>query len=1424
MEDRYVKKREREDLYLKDFSAEDRPVLMIKNKHMYKPANNHVIDDTNDNYYKISENTHEVDDIDVALRTNENFIRKHTIVHKPSTYMDPLDPSAIYKVEGIEFLPEGYLELDPLLYKDEYEFENRLNEKSFENEQRKLKVLRRKQYEQKNSQKMRDVTIYLVDEQKNKIIDYLDSWYNRNRRRMTENEIAAVAQELEVERDKLSQLQDLYLKRKEIINNQKLSDYLHVNGHVNADKLDIPPSLKKYFVKNVDPDLKLVKARLGRSSSPFDEKYYQQYGIKKLKNPFCDRINESPIEANFSQTAPVQAKTERSLSKTRSDATLKKDSKPIVNMNVSGSSVKKNRGVDRQKSSGAFNKSPKSSTRTKDNDDASLNLYFDNEINQLLDKIKGDKLSTTEPNQTHANELIGTGKQISFGEKNKVEVKGGAINTRGSSTGKNNTRPATKTEKINQIIGDYAHFEDIERRRVSSEPQDGDEYPKVKHNPEMDTFGREKSQVQDNIANERGRSNPPPSTDILEPQRITIVEKSTRGISVISQKLKPTLVGDEYYYQTIEEIVDNMGKRNVTIITRNDKGSVVSKVSIDPALIGKYYENKILEVEEELRKDINQRKVTIVIVNERGTVVSMQTLKPSMLTSLSDTDNNDIEEVFDLFGRRKSTITTKREKGSTIRTHKLRPTLIGNQYYQQVVDEITKDNGTKKITVVTKNERGDTVSVKEIHPMYIAEGYYTIVINDMINEMGQRQVTVITNNDRNETLVEQTFRPTGATAIGRKYIDDLEGEILEEIVDSYGNRKLTVISKDVKGESVVYQEIRPVEPARFNHDTKSRKATQIGDQYYGETIERIMESIRQRKTTIRSNRASKRQESKFTNQSNKNSLTAKDRSPVQSKARSLRQTAIGSEHYKALIDGVIIDDTDLNSQYYSIRASQVGSHYYLEVVEEALNEANNEDEVDPSTGERYFNELVDETLLARLQAKSTIQSKALTNYSRVVDKSSNTYDAQPSLRPTIIGEDYYGQIVSSMLQHENNRKLSQLTADKVAIRPTQILNEYYSALYAETAVHRQRLVAAKHYVEEHYKKVVDDNIKETDTKKSTTKSMKNYTLEEKQRNAQEIKNKLNEPKVGKGSLKPIINKEDVRDKSKTYANNLKESKAGDKKNNKSISKIDEKSNTSNVKRESTDKQKTKTSLLERLDQDRIVDGRKTVPVNKAENVDKTHKKNTLLVNDFELENSQEQLLLSTYKEDNNEFNNKKDNVLVNANVNPKKQSAFYNSDKDAMVVRNKNHTAHPELRDDHYAKKSKVEDIKIEEHDANNKDDHGARRVRNRDSRSHSETKRASTDKNKRERSYDAEEETRLERKIAEVFAQERDKLSDDIVRKLEKVQFGARSPGRDNMLDEFYKFCKEILPHDSKYKESILYVSLFYYFLEKNGLKAKGD
>jgi hypothetical protein len=72
-------------------------------------------------------------------------------------------------------------------------------------------VLRRKQYMQKNHTKMRDVTIYLIEERREKIINFLESWYFKNQRRMTPEEIRQNAEELQCDEQTMENLQKMFL-------------------------------------------------------------------------------------------------------------------------------------------------------------------------------------------------------------------------------------------------------------------------------------------------------------------------------------------------------------------------------------------------------------------------------------------------------------------------------------------------------------------------------------------------------------------------------------------------------------------------------------------------------------------------------------------------------------------------------------------------------------------------------------------------------------------------------------------------------------------------------------------------------------------------------------------------------------------------------------------------------------------------------------------------------------------------------------------------------------------------------------------------------------------------------------------------------------------------------------------------------------
>lgn len=136
---------------MNNFHPMDRPVLVIKEKHKFEGQGPSGVVNNNDKdeYFKVSGNTNVVDNIGEEIKFLESMIRRKTKVHggADNKINEPDTITSVYKVEGIEFLPEGFIELDPLLLKDEYEFESAVHEKLFTEEQKKTKALRRKQYQ-----------------------------------------------------------------------------------------------------------------------------------------------------------------------------------------------------------------------------------------------------------------------------------------------------------------------------------------------------------------------------------------------------------------------------------------------------------------------------------------------------------------------------------------------------------------------------------------------------------------------------------------------------------------------------------------------------------------------------------------------------------------------------------------------------------------------------------------------------------------------------------------------------------------------------------------------------------------------------------------------------------------------------------------------------------------------------------------------------------------------------------------------------------------------------------------------------------------------------------------------------------------------------------------------------------------------------
>lgn len=127
----------------------------------------------------------------------------------------------IIKIEGTEYLPKGYLELEPLLYKDEYEFACPESEKVFDTDQRKAKELRRQQYNNRNFAKVRDVVIIKVEYLKERARKILEQWFEGSSKPMDRETVEMFADELELDPETFQKLHDMFVDDRALFGKDK---------------------------------------------------------------------------------------------------------------------------------------------------------------------------------------------------------------------------------------------------------------------------------------------------------------------------------------------------------------------------------------------------------------------------------------------------------------------------------------------------------------------------------------------------------------------------------------------------------------------------------------------------------------------------------------------------------------------------------------------------------------------------------------------------------------------------------------------------------------------------------------------------------------------------------------------------------------------------------------------------------------------------------------------------------------------------------------------------------------------------------------------------------------------------------------------------------------------------------------------------
>lgn len=72
--------------------------------------------------------------------------------------------------------------------------------------------------------------------------------------------------------------------------------------------------------------------------------------------------------------------------------------------------------------------------------------------------------------------------------------------------------------------------------------------------------------------------------------------------------------------------------------------------------------------------------------------------------------------------------------------------------------------------------------------------------------------------------------------------------------------------------------------------------------------------------------------------------------------------------------------------------------------------------------------------------------------------------------------------------------------------------------------------------------------------------------------------------------------------------------------------------------------------------------------------------------------------------------------------------------------------------------------------------------------------------------------------RVKDILNEEKKNWTKEILPQLEEAirANNMTIPNDDSLMEEFYRFCSKRLPKDQDYKQTIMFVNLFYFFMEK--------
>lgn len=1360
-DERNRKKVEREQNYIKGLKEEDKPYILIKNKEVYTDPKDvkQMTGALKDKYYKTMKNSEEIDDIHADAQRVLKDNRKKTIVKGNVPIEDPFNINSIYKIDGIEYLPEGFLELEPLLYYDEYFFDDKFDEKRFLEEQRKIKHLRRKQYSNKDSNKKREVTLFIVDQYKDRLAEYLELWYAQNMRRMKDEEIEYVAKELESDFETIRLLQELFLKMKKFENSARLSNFLTPEETRNERISSLPEKLQKHFQSI--------------PASSFNQKNSQISGNKDNRNSKDDITDEQKqIKEAYQQELDKVIQKIRSSSKN-----------PLGQMGPKSSAIDVSESISRKNRSVANSPSLSNQSANK------------GKTSQAVEDVIQDIVNRNSKNSAISIHGI---------------LKGSS--NRDTFTGNNKTDAKVRFTEVNQYGVEVYPSNAIEIVQKSPSvfvPKiSGASFKTENDLHNKSSMFNSKENVGDggyNIFTARAKTVIAPDTSQLAVTRFTMASKSANGRIIVEQKLRPTLIMNDYYYQTIQDVIDKNSIHHLTVLTTKNNGEIVAEQEMSPEHLGNFHHSVLFEP-----KDGNVSK-SLILRNEFGETLCVT---PIDMSNINDTPKS-IHAVIGEDGERKSTVRVIQSKANTIVTHTLKPTLIGNEYYQQLVYHAIGQLGKQTITVQTINQKGDLMFENDVSSEVGGQSYITEVIAEQVDSDNVKK-TIITVNERGQVIASNSFVTSRFNTLKESKADTM----IEVIESSEGRQIINVIQKD---------------GFDLNKSTKKTfvRSEMLGNDVYIEVDENGIEKNGAKSIVLLA-------------KSTTGLLIAK------STHRPTVMELIGDEYFDDLEIAV---EQVLKKEKDNVVISPIGENFTIKV-QKSISDQPNKRSVNISVFDKKNTLLIKSSYIQG--DKSSLKSFA--NNTRV---SENVPISKATKKPTvmgIIGEDYFEDIenaVEKLIGSHDEQIVIYPAFENFRIKVEQDLTDQTGARsITVSAIDDKGLVIIKktyrptinEVIGEHYFDEIMDDIEETMRNQKISQIKQKSTIPGKitsqtKKHTFGAKSSVSEnDNIGKNAFFLQLIKNAELSKSSVTLNAKSNFSIFNKPKSRSamgalsqVSRTSIKSPTigkvSQVSfgdpKQSFQEQSKTSDVRNSLNTlgDRSGSNNKHVfessprPSSERNNTLFNEKPPTIkggIITDEEL------VRISSSGQGIGFVNNHL--LLLNKNKNVETEGRYneFGQIKNAHVMHNSQKIAQNDIKLNASGFLKTISSVNPHESmiETNNliiqKSQEMKKHLENYiDSIKVIQESQISESIKLQERSMNTDDEV-IRRKVHEIFNQEKEKLSDQIYKRLQNVK---PNDNQEDIMDEFYEFCKNKLPNDEMYKESVLFVSLFYYFLEKKNV-----